>query len=44
VFSLPFAWVVVRKIGVVEFEKIKYAIKGGADSESVAESEKVAEA
>ncbi|KAJ7940287.1 major facilitator superfamily domain-containing protein [Mycena leptocephala] len=44
VFSLPFAWVVVRKIGVVEFEKITYAIKGGADSESVAESEKVAEA
>ncbi|KAJ7172152.1 major facilitator superfamily domain-containing protein [Mycena filopes] len=41
VFSLPFAWFVVRKIGVVEFEKITYAIQGGkgSDEKSVAESE-----
>ncbi|KAJ7481250.1 major facilitator superfamily domain-containing protein [Mycena galericulata] len=39
VFSLPFAWLVIRKIGVVEFEKITYAIHGGqADEESIAES------
>ncbi|KAJ6597271.1 major facilitator superfamily domain-containing protein [Mycena vulgaris] len=41
VFSLPFAWVVIRKIGVVEFEKITYAIQEpdvGADEKSVAES------
>lgn len=35
VFSLPFAWQVIRKIGVVEFEKITYAIQGHGDSEVV---------
>lgn len=25
VFSLPFAWVVIRKIGVVDFEKISFS-------------------
>ncbi|KAJ6618791.1 major facilitator superfamily domain-containing protein [Mycena sp. CBHHK59/15] len=42
VFSLPFAWRVIRKIGVVEFEKITYAIHAApkADERSVAESEK----
>lgn len=40
VFSLPFAWVVIRKIGVVEFEKITYAIQGDvkAEEKSIAES------
>jgi len=40
VFSLPFAWTVIRKIGVVEFEKITYAIqhRTTADDRSVAES------
>ncbi|KAJ7074136.1 hypothetical protein C8F01DRAFT_1272495 [Mycena amicta] len=37
--SLPFAWTVVRKIGVVEFEKISYAI-GTKIVEVDAESEK----
>ncbi|KAJ7246011.1 hypothetical protein C8J57DRAFT_1347723 [Mycena rebaudengoi] len=45
VFSLPFAWVVIRKIGVVEFEKITFAIHVDAPAKpalekSVAESEK----
>ncbi|KAJ7137687.1 major facilitator superfamily domain-containing protein [Mycena epipterygia] len=39
VFSLPFAWTVIRKIGVVEFEKITYAIQDPkADEKSIAES------
>ncbi|KAJ7630495.1 major facilitator superfamily domain-containing protein [Roridomyces roridus] len=33
VLSLPFAWLVIRKIGVVEFEKISYAIQGGAEAD-----------
>ncbi|KAJ6502158.1 major facilitator superfamily domain-containing protein [Mycena sanguinolenta] len=43
VFSLPFAWMVIRKVGVVPFEKISYAIKGEEDFDSVSD-EKVAEA
>ncbi|KAK7038030.1 MFS general substrate transporter [Favolaschia claudopus] len=48
VFSLPFAWTVIRKIGVVEFKKISYAIQQPeaqekAESSSVVD-EKVAEA
>ncbi|KAJ7630488.1 hypothetical protein FB45DRAFT_915686 [Roridomyces roridus] len=31
--SIPFAWLVIRKIGVVEFEKISYAIQGAAESD-----------
>ncbi|KAJ7096465.1 hypothetical protein C8R43DRAFT_1141639 [Mycena crocata] len=46
VFSLPFAWVVIRKIGVVEFEKITYAIhpETAADVKSIAESAEKSEA
>ncbi|KAF7295582.1 MFS general substrate transporter [Mycena indigotica] len=41
VFSLPFAWAVVRKIGVVEFDKISFAIGDGSSEKSVdVESEK----
>ncbi|KAF7363783.1 MFS general substrate transporter [Mycena sanguinolenta] len=43
VFSLPFAWTVIRKVGVVPFERISYAIKGEEDSDSVSD-EKVGEA
>jgi hypothetical protein len=46
VFSLPFAWVVVRKIGVVPFEKIAYAIEADTreDSESVSDEKVAADA
>jgi hypothetical protein len=43
VFSLPFAWVVIRKIGVVEFDKITFAIHADekpVSEKSEAESEK----
>ncbi|KAJ7217209.1 major facilitator superfamily domain-containing protein [Mycena pura] len=41
VFSLPFAWVVIRKIGVVAFAKTTFAIEGKNDNEtSGAESDK----
>jgi len=44
VFSLPFAWVVVRKIGVVPFEKIAYAIKPGEEEEEGSVSDEKVEA
>ncbi|KAF7311401.1 MFS general substrate transporter [Mycena kentingensis (nom. inval.)] len=45
VLSLPFAWAVIRKIGVVEFEKIQYAFeekekRGSPELDGDADSEK----
>ncbi|KAJ7578368.1 major facilitator superfamily domain-containing protein [Mycena floridula] len=40
VVSLPFAWVVIRKIGVVEFEKIKFALAEDETDEPKMQDEK----
>ncbi|KAJ3979114.1 hypothetical protein F5890DRAFT_1547348, partial [Lentinula detonsa] len=43
IFSLPFAWIVIRKIGVVEFEKISFSHfaheEKTADEKSIDEKE-----